>query len=227
MRKVVGDRAYPFCHQHTNLFPPPTPDRPPLGTCYEELDEDEDAEIPMLYYSLLIQTPPKIPYVSAVLELSTPPPFTFDMGRPPTLSSTAPANLTGLLQDVLGIMNTIMDSRAEVGEEDAILQELTELVVIMQEEAEMLVEVRDLMEEYCEGMEVEVEVREMEVWCFELGIGNEDGLNKETEVKRLGHGRGDSGRGLDDYDDGNLLGEKFEGGDFVDDRSLEEMKAPS
>jgi hypothetical protein len=32
---------------------------------------------------------------------------------------------------------------------------------------------------------------------------------------------------LDDYDDGNLLGEKFEGGDFVDDRSLEEMKAPS
>ena len=84
------------------------------------------------------------------------------MERPPTLSSAVPANLTGLLQDVLGIMNTIVDSRAEVGEEDAVLEELTELAVIIQEEAEMLVEVRDLVEEYCEVMEVEVEVREME-----------------------------------------------------------------
>ena len=31
----------------------------------------------------------------------------------------------------------------------------------------------------------------------------------------------------DDDEDGDLLGEKFEGGDFMDDRSLEEMKAPS
>jgi hypothetical protein len=38
---------------------------------------------------------------------------------------------------MLGIKNKIMDLRAEVGEEDAILQKLTELVVIMQEEAEM------------------------------------------------------------------------------------------
>jgi hypothetical protein len=38
---------------------------------------------------------------------------------------------------MLGIKNKIMDLRVEIGEEDAILQKLTELVVIMQEEAEM------------------------------------------------------------------------------------------
>jgi hypothetical protein len=43
----------------------------------------------------------------------------------PTPSLMAPANLTGLLQDVLGIMNTMIESRAAVEEEDAILQELT------------------------------------------------------------------------------------------------------
>jgi hypothetical protein len=45
-------------------------------------------------------TPQKIPYVSAVSEPSTPTPFTFDMERPPTPSSAAPANLTNLLSDV-------------------------------------------------------------------------------------------------------------------------------
>jgi hypothetical protein len=40
----------------------------------------------------------------------------------------------------------------------------------MQEEAEMLVEVCDLVEGYCQGGEVEVELWEMEERCFELGI---------------------------------------------------------
>jgi hypothetical protein len=49
-----------------------------------------------------------------------------------TLSSAALASLTNLSQDVLGIMSMIMESRAEVEEEDAILQELAELVAIIQ-----------------------------------------------------------------------------------------------
>jgi hypothetical protein len=230
MWKIDAEKAYPFRYQHTNLFPPrppplsiPSPlnsDRVPLSTCYEESDEDEDAEIPIIFHSPLIQTPTNIPYASAtLLQPSTPPPFSFDMEPPPTPYLAAPANLTNLLQDVLGIMNTIMESRAKVEEEDAILQELTELVVIMQEEAEMLVEVSDLVEEYCGEVEFEAEVWEMEEWCFELGslgFGNE--INREEE-KKPRHEREDSGVGL---------GDKFEEeGTFLDDRSLEEMKPAS
>jgi hypothetical protein len=141
------------------------------------------------------------------------------MEPPPTPSSVAPANLTNLLQDVLGIVNTIMESRAEVEEEDAIFQELTELVVIMQEEAEMLVEVSDLVEEYCGEIEVEVEAQGMEEWYFELGaLGFGNGMERKEE-KKPGHEREDSGVGLDENFDGE--------GDFLDDRSLEEMKTSS
>jgi hypothetical protein len=116
-------------------------------------------------------------------------------------------------------MNTIMESRAEVEEEEAILQELAELGFIMQEEAEMLIEVSDLVEEYCGEIESEAEIQEMEEWCLELGMGNGNQLSKFEETSRLGHEREDSGAGTN---------EKHEGeGDFVDDKSLEEMEAPS
>jgi len=230
MWKVDVDRAYPFRHQHNNLFPPRpqplcippplTPDRIPLSTCYEESDEDEDAEIPIIYHSPLVQTTRNISYAtSAFPEPIIPPPFTFDMEPPPAPSSVAPANLTNLLQDVLGVMNTIMESRAEVEEEDAILQELAELVFIMQEEAEMLIEVSDWVEEYCGEIESEAEIQEMEEWCLELGMGSGNQLSKLEETSRLGHEREDSGIGLN---------KKYEGeGDFVDDKSLEEMEALS
>lgn len=84
-----------------------------------------------------------------------------------------------------------MESRAGV-EEDAILQELTELVVIMQEEAEMLIEVSDLVEEYSGEVEVEVEVKEIEAWCFELDLGH-NVMGEAGEVKKPGHEREDSG----------------------------------
>lgn len=227
MWKTDAENAYHFRHHHTNLFhsrPPPlsippllTPDRIPLETCYEDSDEDEDAEIPMIYYSPLIPRPGNIPYPPVALsQPGTPSPSTFDMEPPPTPSSVAPANLTNLLQDVLGIMNTIMDSRVQVEEEDVILQDLTELVVIMQEEAEMLVEVSDLVEEYCREVEMEVEIKELKGWWFELGIGDRI---IEGDGKRLGHEREDSGVGLND--------EMYEGGaDFMDDRSLGEMEVP-
>ncbi|KAE9364420.1 hypothetical protein N431DRAFT_496929 [Stipitochalara longipes BDJ] len=230
MWKVDGDRAYPLRHQHTNLFPPRppplcvppplTPDRVPLSTCYEDEDEDEDAEIPMIYHSPLFQTPRNISHAAwSFPEPSTPPLVTFDMKPPPTPSSVAPENLTNLLQDVLEVMNTIMESRAEVEEEDSILQELTELVVIMQEEAEMLVEVSDLVEEYCEEIESEAEIQEMEEWCLELGIGSGNQPCKNGDAPRLGHEREDSGVGLDE--------EYEEDEEFMDDKSLQEMEVPS
>jgi hypothetical protein len=143
------------------------------------------------------------------------------METPPAPSSIGPANLTGLSQDVLEIKNTIMDFRAAVEEGDAILRELTGLVVITQEEAEMLINVSDLVEEYCGEVEVEVEIREMVEWYFELGFGN-GMVGEEEEVKKPRHERKDSGIGLDDE---GILSEKSEGGiEFLDDRSLEEMK---
>jgi hypothetical protein len=146
------------------------------------------------------------------------------MEPPATSSSLAPANLTNLLQDVLGIMNTIMDFRVAVEEEDAVLQGLAELVVIMQEEAELLIEASDLVEEYCGEVEVEVELKEMEEWCFELGFGHNE-MGEQGNMKKPGHERDDSGVGLDDE---SILDEKSEGGvDFVDDKSLQEMKPPT
>jgi len=174
----------------------------------------------MIYHSPLVQKSINVAYAAPSLpEPSTPPSFPFDMEPPPTPSSVAPANLTNLLQDVLSVMNTIMESRADVEEEDAILQELAELVVIMQEEAEMLIEVSDLVDEYCGEIESEAEIQEMEEWCLELGIGNGNSPSINRATPRVGHEREDSGVGLD---------EKYEDGEeFLDDKSLEEMKSPT
>lgn len=65
----------------------------------------------------------------------------------------APAHLTRLLQDVLSIMNSLMEEKAIV-QEDALLMELTDMVVILQEEAENLMFMVDLVEEYMEEVEI-------------------------------------------------------------------------
>jgi len=211
---------YPFRHHHTNLFSSPlTSYQLPLETCFEDSDEDE--EVPIFFHPLFIRTPEKIS--CALPPQPSTPPFNFNMEPAAVPSLLVPANLTNLVQDVLGIMNKIMDSRAAIEEEDAILQGLAELVVIMQEEAELLIEANDLVEEYCGEVEVEVEVKEME-WCFELGFGHNE-MGEQGDMKRPGHESKDSGVGLDDE---SMLDEESEGGvDFVDDKGLEEMKPPT
>lgn len=82
------------------------------------------------------------------------PPSSFQFPElPPTPSAAAPSNITILLQDVLGVMTTLMSEEMVVrGEdEDGLLGELTDIVVTLQEEAEELVGMADLVEELVEG----------------------------------------------------------------------------
>ncbi|KAJ5050871.1 uncharacterized protein L3040_002739 [Drepanopeziza brunnea f. sp. 'multigermtubi'] len=93
-----------------------------------------------------------------------------DCSFPPTPSSQAPEKMTSLLSEVLSIMNTIMEQQHTVQQEDRIVAELTELVVIMQEEAEALLNLADLVEEFVEEVDVASEVADIESWVEELHL---------------------------------------------------------
>lgn len=56
--------------------------------------------------------------------------------------------LPDLLQDVLEIMNSITNQQSQLEEESLALQDMVELVVTMQEQADSLMEYSDLVEEY-------------------------------------------------------------------------------
>ncbi|KAK7703860.1 hypothetical protein SLS64_008805 [Diaporthe eres] len=64
--------------------------------------------------------------------------------------------LPDLLQDVLEIMNSITSQQSQLEEESLALQDMVELVVTMQEQADSLMEYSDLVEEYVDVVNDEV-----------------------------------------------------------------------
>jgi hypothetical protein len=128
--------------------------------------------------------------------LACPPPFMFPI-RQPQGSNAPVATLTALLQDVLGIINTIMSEQGRVQEEAEMLMGLGELAATMQEEAEALVEMTDLVEEYTE----EVEAAELEEWVKELDLGRI--LSPSSHIPTL-HQREDSGVSTGEESDSGL-----------------------
>ena len=66
--------------------------------------------------------------------------------------------LPDLLQDVLEIMNSITSQQSQLEEESLALQDMVELVVTMQEQADSLMEYSDLVEEYVDMVNDEVTV---------------------------------------------------------------------
>jgi hypothetical protein len=131
--------------------------------------------------------------------LACPPPFILpihtDTGKAPV------ATVTNLLQDVLGIMNTVMSEQGRVEEESEIFAELVELVAIMQQEAEALVEMVDLVEEYVEEVDT---AAELEQWVQDL-----ENIRSPSPWPITFHERDDSGismgegtdSGIGDYDE--------------------------
>lgn len=163
-------------------------------------------------------TPPNSTKKPSLLRIQTgpTPPTTASKNPPPTPSALAPLHLTGLLQEVLSIMNTIMSQQTIVQEEEDVLRDLTELVVIMQDEAEALVNMADLVEEYVDEITIAEQAAEIQEWVSDLeldsllgtisspttknhqGRGND---RKKGHVRqpntRIRHEREDSGIGLD------------------------------
>lgn len=64
--------------------------------------------------------------------------------------------LPDLLQDVLEIMNSITNQQSQLEEESLALQDMVELVVTMQEQADSIMEYSDLVEEYVDMVNDEV-----------------------------------------------------------------------
>ncbi|CZR56408.1 uncharacterized protein PAC_06296 [Phialocephala subalpina] len=144
--------------------PPPAPTPPPM-----HVSTERHRPRPL---------PPITPTRSNSRPLLLPPNLShhqeYQYREPPTPSSQAPKNVTGLLTDVLSIMNSIMSQQALVASENELLEDLTELVVILQEEAEEMLQMADLVEEYCDEIEVEVqgelERESLEEWADDLGL---------------------------------------------------------
>ncbi|CAG8955615.1 hypothetical protein HYFRA_00009569 [Hymenoscyphus fraxineus] len=155
-----------------DLPPPPPFVLPPSGKLQDVANPFQEPAIA----PPSSQRKPNLPRFKTNSILPTIPPTAFD--PPPTPSSLAPLHLTGLLQQVLLIMNTIMGQQSIVQEEDDLLRDLTELVVIMQDEAEALVNMADLVEEYVE----EVDAAEMREWIEELDL--EGSIDADTGVSK-------------------------------------------
>lgn len=244
MWKTDAGKAYPFRHNHPNHFPPRPPplsippydlDRPTLDTCFEV---EEEVDVPIVFMSPESNMPsPSVPYAEEQqpLQLDLPQKSQQIVPQPPMSSPSLPLHLTSLLQEILSIMNTVMEEKSRVENEDVVLSGMAELVAIMQEEAEMLVEVGDLVEELKGEIEVVRGVGEWEGWIFK---GSESGSvisqsgaelensNSEkramVDEKRAWHERQDSGVGLEDED---LLIGMADGGDvFVEEPKLQERK---
>lgn len=105
-------------------------------------------------------------------------------------------------------MNEIMSQQANVQEEDQVLRELTELVAVMQQEAEDILALANLVEEYVEEVDVVEQAADMEDWVADLDLGYY-GFADEVGGKEGGggHKRDDSAIGLDDNRDGFLAEE--------------------
>lgn len=69
--------------------------------------------------------------------------------------------MTNLLQDVLSVMNITMSEQGRV-QEDQMLLEVVELAAVMQEKAEGMVELVDLIKEYVEEVNKVVELDGLE-----------------------------------------------------------------
>ncbi|KAL2062888.1 hypothetical protein VTL71DRAFT_5960 [Oculimacula yallundae] len=89
---------------------------------------------------------------------------------PPTTASLAPEKMTNLLTEVLNIMNSIMNQKQSIAEDASVLGDLAELVVIMQEEAEGLLHLAGLVEEFVEEVDTMKEAAEIEAWVAEMGL---------------------------------------------------------
>lgn len=135
--------------------------------------------------------------------LECPPPFMFPATQNPACHAPV-ATVTSLLQDVLGIMNTVMSEQGRVEEESDILAELVELVAIMQDEAEALVEMVDLVEEYVEEADTAAELEE---WVQDLESIRSPSPWPATPMTPMAtwsssHEREDSGVSMGDSDSG-------------------------
>ncbi|KKY35089.1 hypothetical protein UCDDA912_g04947 [Diaporthe ampelina] len=73
-----------------------------------------------------------------------------------SVASPPRRRLPDLLQDVLEIMNSITSQQSHLEEESLALQDMVELVVTMQEQADSLMEYSDLVEEYVDVVNDEV-----------------------------------------------------------------------
>lgn len=150
----------------------------------------------------LLTQEPEDSYTSVRYPAFTPPaegipPFLFPE---PRKEYHAPvATVTNLLQDVLGVMNTIMSEQDRVQEENQMLLELAELAAIMQEEAEALIEMVDLVDEYVEEVDKAVEIDELEAWLESL-----ERKQSPLPFRRTIHDREDSGVSMGDETDSGL-----------------------
>jgi hypothetical protein len=187
MWRIGDDKAYPFRHKHSNHFLPPPrySQQRPLSPCFEEDHHqtalmplgDVEEEVSIVFQSPIIdmayETQKSYPLTQPLL---TPPPFDFPSAPPLSSSAIAPENITGLLQDVLGIMNGMVDEQSVVQMEaealDGFIHDLTQLVVLIQDEAMLMTEHAELVEEYVEEVQVAEQVAELEEWVFDLNLEN-------------------------------------------------------
>lgn len=171
-----------------------------------ELPQQQNYEISDQWQQPRFELPAENTYIFPALKeypAFTPPvegvqPFLFPVPRNEQCHAPV-AMVTNLLQDVLGVMNTIMGEQGRVQEENQLLLELAELAAIMQEEAEALVELVDLVEEYVEEVDKAVELDELEDWV--------EGLERKqspSPFRRTVHDREDSGVSMGDETDSGL-----------------------
>lgn len=94
--------------------------------------------------------------------------------------------LPDLLQDVLEIMNSITSQQSQLEEESLALQDMVELVVTMQEQADSLMEYSDLVEEYVDVVNDEVTLAASPSSTY--SVDTADVLEEEIEVGYDGTG---------------------------------------
>ncbi|KAH6662117.1 hypothetical protein B0J14DRAFT_645514 [Halenospora varia] len=104
-----------------------------------------------------------------------------------------------------------MDQKHIAEAEDMVLRDLSELVAIMQEEAETLVDMAGLVEEYVDKIEIAEEVGEIRDWGSDLDLGRVGSVSSEGEQEpqprrnfKASHGREDSGVGLEMDEDSEI-----------------------
>lgn len=102
--------------------------------------------------------------------------------------------LPDLLQDVLEIMNSITSQQSQLEEESLALQDMVELVVTMQEQADSLMEYSDLVEEYVDVVNDEVTLAASPSSAY--SVDTADVLEEEIQVGYDGPGEDLGERGL-------------------------------
>lgn len=101
--------------------------------------------------------------------------------------------LPDLLQDVLEIMNSITNQQSQLEEESLALQDMVELVVTMQEQADSLMEYSDLVEEYVDMVNDEITSSASPSSVYSIDTVD---LQEETEVAEERAGQDPGGREL-------------------------------